>query len=54
VQSIKILGGQGQLLNSIKTFGNQTTINVQNLEPGIYYLKIELQEKTINKKFIKL
>jgi hypothetical protein len=53
IENIKIINGFGQMLNSIKPYSNLTTINIQDLIPGIYLLKIEIKGRSIIKKIVK-
>jgi hypothetical protein len=53
LESIKIINGLGELLTSINPNANQATINIHDFESGIYFLKIETDEKEIIRKVIK-
>ncbi len=52
---LKIFGLTGKVLmeQEIKNEGDKLSVNVENLSPGIYLLKISQNKKTIVKKFVK-
>jgi type IX secretion system substrate protein/VCBS repeat protein len=52
IKEVEIFDLAGKSIKSIKR--SIKTINVFDLHPGIYYIKIKGEEKTITKKFIKL
>jgi hypothetical protein len=53
IQNIELLNGIGQFITSIRPNSNQTTINIEDLKPGLYFLKIDIDGQSINKRFIK-
>ena len=53
IKNIELLNGIGQFITSITPNSNQTTINIEDLKPGLYFLKIDIDGKSINKRFIK-
>lgn len=53
IQNIKIFDALGILLHSTGPDSEKTTVNIENFKPGIYFLKIDNNGKSINGKFIK-
>lgn len=51
--AVKILSGNGKLLNTISIHQNQASVNLSHLKPGVYFLKIVTSEG-INTKRIQL
>lgn len=55
IDHVTIYNSDGKRVNQIKTNrGNLTSLNLQNLEPGMYMLKIKIEDKYQIKKIIKL
>lgn len=53
IQNIELLSGLGQFITSTKPNSNMTTLNIKDLKPGLYFLKIDVDGHSINKRFIK-
>jgi len=53
LQNIRLINVLGKILRSKKPNFNQTTINIQDLDPGLYFLRIEVEGQSINKRIIK-
>ncbi|MBC8485172.1 MAG: T9SS type A sorting domain-containing protein [Bacteroidetes bacterium] len=53
IQNIELLNGIGQFITSIRPNSNLTTINIEDLKPGLYFLKIDIDGQSINKRLIK-
>jgi photosystem II stability/assembly factor-like uncharacterized protein len=56
IDSIVVYDVSGKILESIKSFGNassETTINLQSLSNGIYFVKVSSDNKSIVKQIIK-
>ncbi|MFO7613060.1 MAG: T9SS type A sorting domain-containing protein [Bacteroidales bacterium] len=53
IQKIELLNGLGQFILSLQPDSHLTTLDIEALKPGLYYLKIDLNGKTVNKRFIK-
>jgi len=54
IKSIKIYNDLGQMVKRIKEFNsNHLSINISNLNAGIYYIYVTTEKKSIIKKFIK-
>jgi hypothetical protein len=50
---IRIIDINGKIVLQTNVFAKNTSIDIQNLNAGIYYLQLENSEKYINHKFIK-
>lgn len=53
IGTIGILNIGGQLLKEFNTPGNETTINLENLAPGIYFIRISNNNEVYTQKFTK-
>ena len=54
IENIRIFNTNGSLVLEKKNLLNSEEINISNLDPGIYFAKINLGDKVYNKKFILL
>ncbi|GJM35707.1 MAG: hypothetical protein DHS20C18_47080 [Saprospiraceae bacterium] len=54
IQSIRIVSMAGQTLEVIKSDEMSDQLDISNLEPGIYYLLLEINGEMIPQKFVKM
>lgn len=52
VEKIQLIGISGQQIFEQNTFGNQTSINVAEIETGIYFVRIFSPSKVITRKLV--
>ena len=53
INNIKLINGLGQIVYSVKPENELTVININDLNPGIYFLTMKVNGQMINRKFIK-
>ncbi|HBC04515.1 MAG TPA: hypothetical protein DC015_10050 [Aequorivita sp.] len=53
IKNIRIYDLQGRLMESFQPNSQATKLNITNLNTGVYFLSIETEIGTSNKKFIK-
>ena len=54
ITSVKIINITGKIISSYEVTDNSTTIDLSNIEKGIYFVKINTENSTYTKKIIKL
>lgn len=53
IQKIELLNCLGQFILSAETNSILTTLDIKALKPGLYFLKVELKDRSKSKRFIK-
>jgi Secretion system C-terminal sorting domain len=53
IQNIELFNGLGQFITSATPKNHTTSINIEDLKSGLYFLKIDVDGRSINKSFIK-
>lgn len=53
IQKIELFNGLGQFIMSVQPDSHLTTLDIEALKPGLYFLKFDLISKSVNKRFIK-
>ncbi len=53
VFTLNLLDVSGKNIQTIKSFGNNLTLNLNNLPNGVYFLQLELKDRMVTKKFIR-
>ena len=51
--TLNLLDVSGKNIQTIKSFGNNLTLNLNNLPNGVYFLQLELKDRMVTKKFIR-
>ncbi len=54
IEELTILNQTGKIINQYQNLSSESSINISAYAPGLYYLKVTLNNNTLVKKFIKL